>query len=203
LKATLRRYEESDGTLAFWKSIGLDMLAHIPIKDREMSSWKRAVSRAQIVMCSSGFHLSLLYRVGHSIRPRFGPLGRLGAAISFWLSRRVYGCAISPKARLGGGLIFPHPQNIVIGPEVVIGARAWIFQSVTLGGGGRRPGMPRIGSDARILTGAVVAGGIEIGNSVTIGANTVVSKDVPSGSVVRPAEVEVLLNRRDPQAVAE
>jgi serine O-acetyltransferase len=88
-------------------------------------------------------------------------------------------------ARLGGGLILPHPLGIVIGPGVEVGPRAWIFQHATLGGSPGRDGMPRVGPDARIWPGAVLAGPIEVGANVVIGANAVVTVDVPDRTLVR------------------
>ena len=99
--------------------------------------------------------------------------------------RHAYGCSIAPTARLEGGLILPHPLGIVIGPGVEVGPRAWIFQNVTLGGSPGREGMPQVGPDARIWPGAVVAGPIEVGANVVIGANAVVTVDVPDHTLVR------------------
>jgi len=50
------------------------------------------------------------------------------------------------------------------------------------------PAIPRLAADARIFAGAVVTGPVLVGDNVVIGANTVVSRDVPDRTVVRPAE---------------
>ena len=59
--------------------------------------------------------------------------------------------ASSTPLRLHGGLILPHPQGIVVGPGVVLGPRAWIFQNVTIGGRTGKVGTARVGADARDL----------------------------------------------------
>lgn len=101
-----------------------------------------------------------------------------------WLIRHGYGCTLSPKARIEGGLILPHPHGIVIGPDVVIGARAWVFHNVTIGGAPGKTGKPSIGREARIYPCAVISGPIELGDEVVIGANVVVTFDVADSATV-------------------
>jgi serine O-acetyltransferase len=134
---------------------------------------------------STGFHVTCLYRSGHALRSRFGLAGRVASSLVSWTIRHAYGCSIAPTARLEGGLILPHPIGIVIGPGVEVGPRAWIFQNVTLGGSPGREGMPKVGPDARIWPGAVLAGPIKVGANVVIGANAIVTVDVPDHTIVR------------------
>lgn len=103
----------------------------------------------------------------------------------FWISRHWYGCSIAGTARIGGGLILPHPQNIVIGGQARIGDRAWIFHNVTIGGAPAKDGMATIGNDARLFAGAVIVGPVTIGDDVWVGANSVISKDIPSKMIAR------------------
>jgi serine O-acetyltransferase len=85
------------------------------------------------------------------------------------------------NAKIGGGLLLPHPTGIVIHPEAVIGANCLIFQGVTLGTG-PFPGLPRVGAGVDIGAGAKLLGGITIGDGAKIGANAVVLCDVPAGA---------------------
>lgn len=48
--------------------------------------------------------------------------------------RREFGCFVHPSARIGPGLRLPHPNGVVIGSGVRIGARCTIYHQVTLGG---------------------------------------------------------------------
>jgi serine O-acetyltransferase len=98
----------------------------------------------------------------------------------FWSA--VCGAEIDLKVQIGGGLLIPHPNGIVIFPDVVIGANCLIFQQVTLGIGGRIPGCPVIGGHVDVGAGAKILGGVTIGDHAKIGANAVVLDDVPSGA---------------------
>jgi serine O-acetyltransferase len=86
-------------------------------------------------------------------------------------------------ARIGPGLCLIHPHNILIPGGTVIGENFLIFHEVTLGTGAR-PGLPRIGNDVDIYVGARVFGGITVGDGSMIGANCVVTRNVPPRSVV-------------------
>lgn len=52
--------------------------------------------------------------------------------------------------------------------------------------------MPKIGNDVYIAKGAIVIGGISIGNNVTIGANAVVTKPVPDNAIVAGVPAKIL-----------
>ncbi|WP_157806460.1 serine O-acetyltransferase [Vibrio salilacus] len=109
-----------------------------------------------------------------------------------WFARKVqrqiyrkHHCDISRKAQIGHGFSVGHAVSIVIGGEAVIGDNVIIFQNVTLGGPHKdRTGMPTIGNNVIIYSGAVAVGDITIGDNVMIGANAVVTKDVPADTVV-------------------
>ncbi|SRR6266581_2705912 len=91
----------------------------------------------------------------------------------------VTGADIPINARIGGGLLLPHPNGVVIHPDVQIGPNCLIFQQVTIGT--RRGGLPVIGGHVDIGAGAKILGGITIGDHALVGANAVVLTDVPAG----------------------
>lgn len=64
--------------------------------------------------------------------------------------------------------------------------------SYNRGGNSRYPGVPKIGNNVYIAKGAIVFGGITIGNNVTIGANSVVNTPVPDNSVVAGVPAKIL-----------
>jgi serine O-acetyltransferase len=171
--------------LPFWRSLHADALAHIPPEKRPPSD-RGAMSLviAQLFK-SPGMRCALVYRLSHTLRHRLPVLGIVASRVLFWFGRHSYGCSIAGTARIGGGLILPHPQGIVIGGDVCIGKRAWIFQNVTIGGAPDKAGMPAIGDDARIFAGAVISGPIALGSGVIVGANSVVTIDAPDRSLVR------------------
>ena len=93
----------------------------------------------------------------------------------------VTGADIPLNCRLGGGLVLPHPNGVVIPPLAEVGPNCMIFQQVTLGTGSRR-GFPRLGGHVDVGAGAKILGGVTIGDHARIGANAVVTIDVPEGA---------------------
>jgi serine O-acetyltransferase len=75
----------------------------------------------------------------------------------------------------------PHPNGIVIHVDAVIGPNCLVFQQVTIGAGGRKPGVPILGGHVDVGAGAKILGGVVIGDHCRIGANAVVLTDIPDG----------------------
>jgi len=98
----------------------------------------------------------------------------------FWTV--ITGAEIPLNTQIGGGLMIPHPNGIVIHPDTTIGPNCLLFQQVTIGSRDSSP--PVIGGHVDIGAGAKVLGAIRIGNDVRIGANAVVLTDVEEGSTV-------------------
>jgi len=117
---------------------------------------------------------------------RWQARGRLGRLASKWyvLSHRFWGAVsgadVPLNSRLGGGLLLPHPNGVVVHPRAVVGPNCLLFQQVTLGHG-PRPGLPVLGGHVDVGAGAKVLGGVTIGDHARIGANAVVLCDVPAG----------------------
>jgi serine O-acetyltransferase len=94
----------------------------------------------------------------------------------------VTGSDIPVNTQIGGGLLLPHPNGIVIHPDCRIGMNCLILQQVTLGSGGG--GVPSLGGHVDIGAGAKVLGGIHLHDHAVVGANAVVLSDVPQGVTV-------------------
>jgi serine O-acetyltransferase len=94
----------------------------------------------------------------------------------------VTGCDIPVTTRIGGGLLLPHPNGVVIHPDCRIGPNCLIFQQVTLGHAGA--GVPNLGGHVDIGAGAKVLGAIHLHDHSVVGANAVVLRDVPAGVTV-------------------
>jgi serine O-acetyltransferase len=104
------------------------------------------------------------------------------------LSRSMTAIDIHPGAEIGRNFFIDH-GFIVVGETAVIGDDVTMYQHVTLGGtnptsgeGGNRH--PRIGNGVIIGSGAAVLGPIRVGDRARIGANAVVTKDVPEGATM-------------------
>jgi serine O-acetyltransferase len=105
-----------------------------------------------------------------------------------WLGRfrYKYGIDIPFDTSIGEGLYIGHFGCIFVNPEAVLGNNINISQGVTIGQASRgmRAGCPTLGSNIYIGPGAKIFGAIRIGNNVAIGANCVVTRDVPDNAVV-------------------
>jgi len=102
------------------------------------------------------------------------------------LSRFLTAIDIHPGATIGRHFFIDHGFT-VIGETAVIGDNVTIYQCVTLGGTNPANGVagkrhPTIEDDAIIGSGAQVLGPITIGRRARVGANAVVTKDVPEGA---------------------
>jgi len=96
------------------------------------------------------------------------------------------GISIPPETCVGSGLYIGHFGGVVVNKNSVIGRNCNISQGVTLGQSNRgsKTGCPIVGNNVYIGPGAKIIGAVRIGNDVAIGANCVVTRDVPDHSVV-------------------
>lgn len=107
----------------------------------------------------------------------------LGAPVELALHCRI-------EARLASPVLMPVPYGIVIERGVQIGRRVTLMHQVTLGrkegvsGPGDGSGVPVIEDNVFIGAGAKVLGRVRVGRGATIGANAVVTRDVPSHCTV-------------------
>lgn len=117
-------------------------------------------------------------------------LRRLLLAILHWKLTRIHGMNIAKTARISlkANLDKAHPRGIYIGDESYIAARVVILTHDYVR---RCYGDTRIGKRCFIGTNAIIMCGVSIGDEVIVGAGSVVTKDVPSNSIVagNPARI--------------
>lgn len=97
-----------------------------------------------------------------------------------------FGIGISFLTEIGPGFYIGHFGGIFIYPDCKIGKNCNLSQEVTIGNvpRGQNKGYPTIGDNVYIGPGAKVIGRLKVGDRVAIGANCVVTKDVPDDAVV-------------------
>lgn len=132
-----------------------------------------------------------------------GPLAKpmkLAALLRHRFWSVITGADIPIVTKIGGGLVLPHPNGVVIHRNAVIGPNCLILQQVTIG---QTDGeiVPTIGGHVDIGAGAKVIGPVTIGDHARIGANAVVTRDVPAHTTAVGVPAEVL-ERKTPKQVA-
>lgn len=121
-------------------------------------------------------------------------------------ARFLTGNDIHPGARIGKHFFIDH-GFVVIGETAEIGDNVTIYQNVTLGGTDPANGIagkrhPTLMDGVIVGSGAQVLGPITVGVRGRIGANAVVTRDVPEGATVvgipaRQTLVDVTAYQRD------
>lgn len=98
----------------------------------------------------------------------------------FWTAIEIH-----PGAQIGRRFVIDHGVGVVIGETAVIGDDVLVYHGVTLGGKTLDPVKrhPTVGDRVIIGAGAKLIGNINIGNDCRVGANAVVTKDMPAGTV--------------------
>lgn len=93
---------------------------------------------------------------------------------------------------IGKGLIFHHGFASMVS-ATSIGDNCHIFQQVTIGNSHGKT--PIIGNNVTIYPGAKIFGDIKINDDVIIGANAVVTKDIPPHSIVAGIPAKIIKRR--------
>ncbi len=149
-----------------------------------------AKSKLSVILTYPGVKAVFMHRIAN-----FFAIAKfdLVARIISQFSRFMTGIEIHPKAKIGKNLFIDHGMGVVIGETSDIGDNVTIYHMVTLGGIS-----PSINSDKQreikrhptlqdnvvIGSGAQVLGPITVGKNAKIGANAVVTKDVPENGVM-------------------
>jgi serine O-acetyltransferase len=139
-----------------------------------------ARSRLEVVLCYPGFHALLFHRLAHGAWRRGW---HLVARFVSNIGRTLTGIEIHPGAIIGRRFFIDHGSGVVVGETSEIGDDVTIYQGVTLGGTSLEKGKrhPTLNDGVIVGAGAMVLGPITIGAGARVGANAVVTKDVPPG----------------------
>lgn len=145
-------------------------------------------------------HYLRLLRLVELLLTRPGKVARVRRSVArFQLMRSStrLGLSIPPNV-FGPGLGIAHYGSIVVNSKARVGAWCRINSATNIGLG--PSGVPTIGDYCYIAPGAVVYGGITVGDRVVVGANAVVGRDVADGVTVAGAPARVV-SQTDSSAV--
>jgi len=149
-----------------------------------------AKSKLSLILTYPGIKAVFFHRIAN-----FFHLAKfhLVARIISQLSRFLTGIEIHPGAKIGKNLFIDHGMGVVIGETSEIGNNVTIYHMATLGG--IAPSInsndqrqvkrhPTLGDCVVVGSGAQILGPVIIGTHAKIGANAVVTKDVPENAVM-------------------
>lgn len=161
----------------------------------------RPISRGQLVLrlaVHSRWRAVVLWRLAQLL------IGsRLTKPIALWLTDvnlAMSGAELQPTATVGPGLVLKHTTGLVVGGDVVAGARLTLHQNVTLGDRVPYGGQPTLGDGVVIGAGACVLGPLTVGDRAVVAANAVVLSDIPAGALA--AGNPAVLKNRTPRVEA-
>ena len=149
-----------------------------------------AKSKISVVLTYPGVKAVFLHRIANFFAvAKFDLIARMISQFS----RFITGIEIHPKAKIGKNLFIDHGMGVVIGETSDIGDNVTIYHMATLGG--ISPSInsedqretkrhPTLQDNVVVGSGAQVLGPITIGKNAKIGANAVVTKDVPEMSIM-------------------
>lgn len=157
-----------------------------------------------------GFWVMVVYRFGrwrYGIRPALvrKPFSLLYKVL-FKMVQVVTGIELPCEVKVGKNFVIDHFGGIVISGFTSFGDNCRIRTGVVVGlARVDDPCAPSIGNNVDIGAGAKVLGRITVGDNVFIGANSVVTRDVPSNSIAVgvPASVKLRQSRLAPRSAEE
>ena len=149
-----------------------------------------AKSKLSLILTYPGVKAVFFHRIANFFSvAKFDLIARIISQFSRFLT----GIEIHPRAKIGKNLFIDHGMGVVIGETSEIGDNVTIYHMVTLGG--IAPSInsndqrnikrhPTIEDDVVIGSGAQVLGPVRLGRCAKIGANAVITKDVPEKAVM-------------------
>jgi len=109
----------------------------------------------------------------------------------------ILGIDIPDRTKIGYGFNVWHGQGLIIHPDCKIGNFVQIRHNTTIGQRRSNEAPPEIGNSVDIGAHSIIIGDIKIGDNCVIGAGTFVNKDIPENSVVygNPMVIKSLIQK--------
>jgi len=153
----------------------------------------------RLALAKAGFRAMFLYRIGRALKKR--NLSFLAGMCQRVMHHACH-CYISVSADIGPGFLIAHVGGIVVGGKTVIGKNCDIRQNVTFGGNFQRTDeegrtQPVLQDEVSVGAGACILGPVKIGRRAIIGANSVVTRDVPEEMIASGIPAKVIKERWD------
>jgi serine O-acetyltransferase len=137
------------------------------------------------VLFHPSFQMSLLYRLSYL----FDSINLTFIAKFICFCNRVFcGCDIHYKAKIDGGVLFPHARGVVIGEGVEIAHKCSIFHQTTIGSSEGKVGFPKLEEGVNVYPGTVIAGNVVIGEWSRVGPNVYLTESIPSHTRISPPD---------------
>lgn len=169
----------------FWPRLARDFRRLRQVRGRGF--WAALLDAA---LLDSGFQALVAHRLAHTLLSWRVPV--LPALCRRW-AIGACGIDILPRAEIGGGCVIAHGLGLVVGGYTVIGEDCTLLQGVTLGEARfDELDYPRLGNRVTISAGALVLGGVEVGDDALVAAGAVVLADVPPGAVAAGVPARIL-----------
>ena len=147
-----------------------------------------------------GLLICALYRIAQACvnaPPLMRPIAILYIILYKIVTECVLGTEIHWRAKIGPSLRVYHGYGLVVNSGSILGARVVLRHGVTIGSKSESAvGAPVVGDDVDFGASAIVIGEITIGSRSIIGAGAVVTKNVPSDSIVVGNPARILQNTR-------
>ncbi|WP_371732440.1 serine O-acetyltransferase [Azospirillum sp. TSH58] len=136
-----------------------------------------------VLTCYPGIHALVVHRLSNAAWRRGL---RWPARFLSYLARALTNIDIHPGATIGRRFFIDHGAGVVIGETAEVGDDVTLYHGVTLGGTSWTKGKrhPTLGDGVLVGSGAKILGPITVGAHCRVGANSVVTKDVPEGMTV-------------------
>lgn len=105
------------------------------------------------------------------------------------------GARIYAESKIGGGLLLHQSSGVVIAPGAELGENCTLFSGACVVYKANNQGFasPKIGNNVKMTVGCKVIGNVMIGNNVTVGANAVVTKNIPDNAVVVGIPAQIII----------